>query len=77
MYCGINFLQYGKGRHILNVIINTGQEIRGEKISPTRAGGEIGKNFHLYGIINNLNGGVKLARLVANLWKLVWPLCNG
>ena len=41
------FHQCGKGRHILNVIINMGQKIRAIKISPMRADGEIGKNFLL------------------------------
>ena len=40
-------LQYGKGRHMLYVIINTRQKIRRTNFSPTRPGGEIGKNFLL------------------------------
>ena len=47
IFGGINFHQCGKGRHILNVIINTGQKIRTIKISPIRADGEIGENFLL------------------------------
>ena len=53
LYCrnikfgGINFRQCGKGRHILYVIINTGQKIRVIKISPMRADGKIGENFLL------------------------------
>ena len=47
IFGGINFRQYGKGCHILNVIINTGQNICAIKISPIRADGEIGKNFLL------------------------------
>ena len=48
LYCrGINFRQCGKGRHTLNVIINTGQKIRTIKISPVRTDGEIGENFLL------------------------------
>ena len=60
LYCrnigGINFCQCGKGRHILYVIINTGQKIHVIKISPMRADGKIGENFLLvkisaYGIL--------------------------
>ena len=29
IFGGVNFRQCGKGRHVLNVIINTGQKIRG------------------------------------------------
>ena len=47
IFGGINFRQRGKGRHILNVIINTGQKIRAIKFSPIRADGEIGENFLL------------------------------
>ena len=43
----INFRQCSKGRHILNVIINTGQKIRTIKILPIRADGEIGEIFLL------------------------------
>ena len=47
IFGGINFCQCGKGHHILNVIINTGQKIRVTKISPIKADGKIGKNFLL------------------------------
>ena len=47
IFDGINSCQYGKGHHILYVIINTGQKILWIKLLPTRAGGEIGKNFLL------------------------------
>ena len=50
MFGGINFRQCGKGRHILFVIINTGQKICVIKISQMRADGEIGENFRVYGI---------------------------
>ena len=43
----INFRICGKGHHILNVIINTGQKICGIKFSPIRADGEIGETFLL------------------------------
>ena len=49
IFGGINFHQCGKGRHILYVIINTGQKIHVIKISPMRADGEIGENFCVYG----------------------------
>ena len=32
---------------MLYIIVNTGQKIYGTKFSPTRPGGEIGKNFLL------------------------------
>ena len=47
IFTGINFRQCGKGRHILCVIINTGQKIHRIKISPMQAGGEIGETFLL------------------------------
>ena len=50
LYCR-NFHQCGKGHHILNVIINTGQKICAIKISPIRAEGE---NFSAYGIMRCL-----------------------
>ena len=42
LYSGINFYQCGKGRHILYIIINTGQKIV-ENFSPMTTGGEIGE----------------------------------
>ena len=39
IFGGINFRQCSKGRHILNVIINTGQKIRAIKTLPIRADG--------------------------------------
>ena len=47
IFGGINFRQCCEGRHILNVIINTGQKIHAIKISPIRADGKIGENFLL------------------------------
>ena len=47
IFNGINFCQCGKGCHILNVIINTGQKICMIKISPIRADGKISQNFLL------------------------------
>ena len=47
IFAGINFRQCGNGRHIFCVIMNTGQKIRGIKISPMQAGGEIGEIFLL------------------------------
>ena len=41
IFGGISFRQCGKGRYILNVIINTGQKVRTIKISPIRADGKI------------------------------------
>ena len=48
IFGGINFRRCDKGRHILYVIINTGQNLL-INISLMRAGGEIGENFRLYG----------------------------
>ena len=52
---GINFCQCGKGRHILYVIINTGQKICVIKILPMRADGKIGKKsgkkFSIYMVV--------------------------
>ena len=47
IFCGIYFRQCGKGPHILNVMINTGQKIHAIKISPIRADCEIGETFLL------------------------------
>ena len=47
IFGGINFHQCGKGRHVLNVIINMGQKTHVIKISPIRTDGEIGENFLL------------------------------
>ena len=47
VFDGINFCQCVKGRHILYVIINTGQRIHLISISPVRADGEIDENFLL------------------------------
>ncbi len=44
IFDGINFHQYGNGRHMLYVIIYMGQKICETKVSP---GGKIGKNFLL------------------------------
>ncbi len=49
IFDGINFHKYGKGRHMLYVIINTGQKIRGIKLSPTSQVAKLVKIFWLYG----------------------------
>ena len=46
IFDGINFRQYGKDCHMLNVIVNTGQKFV-KQISPTRSDGEIDENFLL------------------------------